>query len=291
MADLETLKKLEIRDLDEDLRSLDEARLRELFASKRSGRVKLSPLMRNIIWQAHGQIIEGAEELVEGNLRTFWYSRVKPVLSKLTDDDDLKSDPYYRMLESFRAMALDHGLVKYADFGFTDEGWEGRRIGTERPEVLVFTEKMGWIRFLRRVHGDLGVSTLALGGAPSALTSEYTATHMLEAMGEEPPEVHLVGIVDWDPAGAIIAAAFQEQLRLTGLTKTRLSTVVRPALYTADEMELYKFPLPNTGSEKTKAEQWLAETGGVNGEAFGLEAESLPMARARAVVEKLVLRG
>ena len=60
------------------------------------------------------------------------------------------------MSHQFRNLVLEHKLFKYQDFNFTDENWENRRIGTSRPEILVFAEKTGWVRFLHEIHEQWG---------------------------------------------------------------------------------------------------------------------------------------
>ena len=111
----------------------------------------------------------GREAPIEGNLRTFWYRFVKPLMGRLPDDDRLATDPYLLMLTAFGQLVMDDGWIQYRDFDLTDENWAHRFVGTAKPHVLVFAEKRGWIRFLRRCHEDLGTSALALGGAPQRL--------------------------------------------------------------------------------------------------------------------------
>ena len=95
-----------------------------------------------------------------------------------------------------------------------------------------------------------------------------------------PNKVHLVGIVDWDPAGAIIAKAFQEQLAQVGLPDSTLTTLVRPERYSRQELEMFKFPLPSRRNiQSTKNRLWVEKTGGIDGKPFGLEAESMPWDR------------
>jgi hypothetical protein len=195
------LKKEDISHFDKDIRKMSRNELVDNFSAPSSGRVVLARLMKNIIWQAYEKISIGAAPKITGNIRTFWYMWIKPVLSRLPEDSDLKSDPYAVMTSLFTEMVLDLKLFKYEDFDFADENWENRRIGTSLPEVVVFAEKGGWIRFLREIHQEMGVSVLTLGGFPSALTSEYTARDLEAVLGGKP--ARLIGIVDYDPSGEI----------------------------------------------------------------------------------------
>jgi hypothetical protein len=281
----EILKAEKIYHIDKDIRLMTREELSEYFAADSSGRILLAKLIKNTIWQAYEKIRSGEETPISGNIRTFWYLWIKPVLAHIPDDDEVKTDPYDTMLKAFTRMIMDLKLFRYADFDFTDENWENRRIGTRRPEVLIFSEKTGWIRFLRDMYDGFGVSILALGGAPSALTSEYTAEHLKYVISEE-QAVQLIGIVDYDPSGDLIASAFKDQLAATGLPNTTLKNTILPEHYLPEEIELFKYPV--TEKQKTKNNNWLKKTGGINGELYGLESESMPRERLRTLIEQLI---
>lgn len=275
-----------IIELEKDLRGLRRSELKRHFGSSTSERIILSKLIKSVIWQAYTRIRDGLDTPTPGNLRTFWYQWVKPALAKVPKKYIGKSDLYDHMSELFVEMVLELKLFSYKDFDLTDENWENRQIGADRPELLVFAEKRGWSRILRHFHEKYGVSTLALGGFPSALTSQYTVFALNEVLGEQHP-VTLIGLVDYDPSGALIAESFRRQLELSGLSVSQLVTLIEPHHYTAEEIELFKFPLPKR--QRTKTEAWLELTGGIDGEHFGLESESMPLDRLKALVGELIL--
>lgn len=264
-----------------DLRTWTGRELMAEFSSQRSQRLVLTRLIRGIIWQARGRILSGEEAPVGGNLRTFWYRFVKPVLARLDEDDAYTSDPYDRMLSCFTDLVLARGWMRYKDFDFTDENWSRRKIGVRRPEVLLVAEKSGWVRWLERQHEAHGISTLALGGAPSALTSEYTVEQLTEALGR-PPRLHLLTVVDFDPSGALIAQALARQLHQVGAVVARRADLIHPRHYTPAQLAMFQFALP--GGQPTKNQDWLDGGGGVGGGAYGLESESMPWATADEVV-------
>lgn len=245
----------------------------------------LSRLIKSIIWQAYQKIKVGEEPEIVGNIRTFWYSHVKIVISKLPQSHLGKTDPYDLMTRLFTEMVLDLGLFRYADFSFTDENWENRRIGTTQPATLLFSEKRGWVRYLRRKHEQYGVSILALGGFPSALTSEYTALAIQKVL-EPGQKVRLVGIVDYDPSGYQIAASFRDQLERSGLAIESLETMIDPRHYTQRELDLYVYHL--SLKQKTKVEKWIQATGGVDGDPYGLESESFPLKRLDVLLDDVL---
>ena len=273
--------------LNKDMRLMNRDELAFHFAARGSKRIKLQPLMRAAILQVHARIQAGDEDPVWGNIRTVWYRYIKPILSHMHDDDVLKSDPYKIMTRAF-ADLVKRGDVRYMDFGLVDENWENRRIGNRHPHIIVFSEKAGWVYFLRQIHEKHSVTTLALGGLPSALTSEYTATHVLEALGPARTDdvVHLIGVVDWDPAGDVVARSFRQQLVRSGIKNTTLETVIHPRHYSDDALDMFGFDLPRR--TPTRNRDWVAKTGGVRGEEAGLEAESMPMQTVAHLVDTAI---
>lgn len=272
-----------------DLRFLSRHQLHKRFASN-TGRIKIQTLMKAALIQLHERIVSGKEPPIRGNVRTIWYRYIKPILSHLDDEDQVKSDPYNLMIRAFSDLAQE-GKVRYMDFGLVDQNWENRRIGERHPNVIVFSEKAGWVYFLRQVHERHSVSTIALGGMPSVLSSEYTAAHTLKALDEtglvgEP--VHLIGIVDWDPSGELVAQTFQRQLARCGLGDSTLDLVVHPRHYTDEERRFFKFPLPK--STRTSNDAWVERTGGVDGGHFGLEAESMRLDLIEYATDRAVYR-
>jgi hypothetical protein len=125
---------------------------------------------------------------------------------------------------------------------------------------------------------------LTLGGFPSALTSEYTARDIAEVLKGKP--ARLIGIVDYDPSGDIIAKAFEDQLSATGFAVSSLSTVISPKHYSEEEIEMFKFRLPKT--EKTKLKKWMDRTNGIDGKPYGLETESMPIDRLKNILNDLI---
>ena len=279
------LKRLGIVRFTEDMRRLPREQLAGAFASERSGRIILTRLIRSIIWQVLERIRSGELTPRSGNLRTFWYRHVKPVLAHIPDDDEAKTDPYETMLSAFTELIMDEKLCRYAEFDFTDENWEHRRIGAQKPHILLFAEKRGWVRFLKRAHERWGISVLSLGGAPSALTSEYTAAQLQLHLEPNTP-IQLLGIVDFDPSGWVIAQAFQDQLAQTGLTQTQLHTLIHPSHYSPEELSLFRFPLPR--GQTTLTARWMEQTGGIAGEKWGLEAESMPYDKVISLIKDFI---
>ena len=274
-----------IVEFEKDIRTFSKKTLRKHFSS-RTGRIVLTRLIKSVIWQVYQRILSGDEQKIFGNIRTFWYRYLKVIITKIPKRDLEKTDPYDVMTKIFSEMVFDLRLFRYKDFDFSDENWENRRIGQTKPHVLVFAEKAGWMRYLRQVHSKYGVSTLALGGFPSSLTSEYTSIDIKKAIPQD-QKIQLIGIVDFDPSGQLIAQSFRHQLELAGLQIESLQTIISPKHYTDKELDLYQYRLPR--KQRTKLARWLEQTNGVRGKAYGLESESMPLERLNDILKNLLI--
>ena len=278
-----------IQSFDQDIRRMTHDELVQHFGSS-TGRIVLARVFRNLWWQTFEGIRDYRQPSIRGNLRTSYYRLAMPVLRNMKDAaEGLATDPYDRLGGVLAEMVLERHFLSYTDLGIVDENWENRRIGTTRPEVLVFAEKAGWILWLRDVHQTWGTTTLALGGAPSAITSCYTAEHLRAVLPDPPPSLQLIGVVDYDPAGHDIALAFQHQLAQAGFPDSSLDTVGHPRHYTDDQLDMFAYDLsPRRRSHNAR---WLADTGGVRGQAMGLESESMPPETLWEEVRRLIEDG
>lgn len=265
---------------------MDRKALLANFGSKRSKRAIAKRLIRSIVWQVYERIHGGQIEPIGGNVRTFWYRFVKSPLGRV-GLLEVKADHYVTMMQVFAEMVQELDLFDYAAFGFDDHTWENRRIGGKNPTTIVFAEKAGFMRFIKeQVHAVYDCTVVALSGWPSILSTEYMARHIEEAAGHDPPskvwkesQPHLLSIVDWDPSGWMIREVFVRQLQDAGMQKYTMTDLIQPDVFTAEEIDLYQYPLPKGSREKNKNATWVELTGGTRGALFGLEADSLPRER------------
>lgn len=270
-----------IQEFKDDIRTFSKKKLLKSFSASSSGKAKAALIIKNQIWQTFQWIKAGKHPLIEGNLRSYWYSHLKPTLARV----DLLSahDHYQTMLEIFVEMTKIHKLFRYSDFGFDDEHWENRKIATKLFNVILFAEKAGWFRTLKEFYEEYGMNIVVLGGTPSVLSTEYFVQHLGQVTSLN-QKFYLISAVDYDPAGTIIANAFVEQLQSQGLQEIELIPAVNLEQYTSEEIELFKFPIPEKQATKTK--KWLTATNGIQGKPFGLEADSLPRERYKQIVKE-----
>lgn len=272
-----------IWDFEEEIRLMSKKKLLENFSAASSGKPKATIIIKNQIWQSFQRIQEGKETQFEGNIRSYWYSHIKPTLGRV----DLLSgyDHYETMLDVFNRMVGKLGLFRYIDFGFDDDNWENRRIATKMPNLILFAEKTGWFRTLKELHEEFGMTIVALGGAPSWLSSEYLVQHLRKVTNLK-QHFYLLSAVDYDPAGRIISNSFKEQLKRYGIHNSELVEIINLKNYKPLEIKMFKYPLPQ--KQKTKVEHWIKETGGIDGKSFGLEADSMSRLRFKEIVRETI---
>jgi hypothetical protein len=271
------LEQLGIRELDKDIFEMSRTELRDNFEFE-NGNLNTSLLIKNLIWQDHGKLSHGELMPFHGNIRSYWYARVKPVLARARAKQYAKK--YDMMIDQFVLLVMHHRLFSYADFGFTDEGAHNRRLGSANANIVCVAEKTGHLPLLQELQRDYDNTIVALGGQPSALSSEYFLSEINRAGFQPSDPILLLTIVDYDPAGDSIANSFVYQLKTLGFTGeiTRVN-LAHPDRMAHDQIRLNKYPLSKRKSERKKNQRWAARTGGLTAYGFsalyGLEADAM----------------
>jgi hypothetical protein len=264
-----------IADSAQDLRQLSAAELRRLFAFASSGKINATRVIKNLIWQAYTRIQDGSRLPIAGNLRSFWYTDVKPVLSRLGVPVEGRRATEL-VYDAFVEMVTRHHLFHYRDLRFLDESAQTRTVGQTNGTCILFAEKDGRFALVREIAQAYDVTGLALGGFPSSLATEYLlhglqqAGVLADAAPTERRAFQLFSVVDYDPSGYWIEREFAAQLQAFGVHEVILHPLIRPERLTTEQVGLARYTLPK-GSKTTN---WLRETGGIDGEPYGLEADA-----------------
>lgn len=290
-TDAEVLVRLEVRDFDEPIFEMSHAEVREHFGFQ-NGNVNVSELLYNLIWQDRNFVL--AEELgqVNGNIRSYWYQRVKPLLSRTRVKGFAKK--YGATIKALVQLVVYQRLIHYREFGFRDEGQQNRAVGTDNPFIILAAEKLGHLPLIERLGRDYGVSHFAMGGQASVLSMEYFVQE-LAAAGVTNRPLEIFTIVDWDPSGRSIAENFQFGLAAVGYKGDIRSThLVHPEHIPKEQVRLGMYTLPRSKSQKERNATWIAETGGLRkyGDTTkggkGLEADAMNWEQLTARFDELV---
>ncbi len=263
--------------------------------------VNVSHLMRNIVWQTRERIQRGEREPMHELIRTFWYTHIKPTLSRagaLTHE----TDQYDQLIAQLATLVKDFDLMRYADIGFRDDKESQRKVGAN-ANIILFAEKAGHMSFLVEMAAKYQLSILALGGQPSILTCEYFVNELVRLGVDLRRSFYLFGVVDYDPSGWIVRDAFVDDLRHYGIARIRVHDLVHPDMLAPQEIEMSRYLIPSGATSKRKNADWLDEvhkqgfknqplleerTGRGKPVLYGLEAESISAKRLEAALHTLV---
>ena len=262
-------------------------------------------LLANMMWQTKRWREMGRIEVIEygDEHRAYYYDPLKSAIHRagfsvrlkrvaLPDplDDrwwrvgapqlDLRADGsnYREFLDVLGTLVGLEQLFTFQQLGFVEPRPDLRQVGDRLPEVLLLTEKHSLSKYTRLIGQKFGVSSLIMGGLPSLLSSEFFALALSE---RGVTSIRIIAYVDFDPGGWIAARSFGEQMRRYGIEVTGLEFLVLPPCFSPEEIELHSEAIPmHTPQIRGKVMAWVADSGGIGGEARSMGADHLkPVAR------------
>jgi hypothetical protein len=236
----EILDKEGIYDYDQSIQKMSEEELLEEFSFKTTGNPNASKVIKNIIWQAYTWIQDGKRGPVDSNLRGFWYTDVKPVLSRM--GYDTAGSKYLELLyDAFVEMVTVYALFAYKEFGFIDESAPMRMIGKKNGNLIVFCEKNGLFSVLKELARKYDTTVISLGGYPSHMETENFVWDLREAgLIESGKSFSIFSIVDYDPSGYWIEKAFTSQLKTFGVKVNQTYPLIKPDHLDPERVEYAK---------------------------------------------------
>ena len=282
----EILKKLKIKHYDKNILKMPKPELLKNFG-KSAKNLNKSLFIKNVIWQTYEKLQAHEKPFDIGNIRSFWYY-IKDTMEKAGAN---KGDPYLIVSDMFMLM-VKAGLFKYRDFGFDDDDKGNRWHAKRYPHVILFAEKTSYTDLMQEVNRDFDITTIATGGQSSYLSIEYFVDELREHGVDLDARFYIFSIVDFDPAGDIIATKFIENLQDNGIKNIEVfpgefykrfkrKDIVIPANMTKEQRKkVYRLPLKVRKSGL--AAKWAAKTGGVNGKKgilHGIETIVMPKAQ------------
>ena len=300
---LETkLRKLNIRHYDELIDKQSKEWLIENFKPGATKyKINTALLYRNITWQLRERIQKKQIEPLTKLIRTFWYTYIKPTLSR-ADSLSKKEDQYAQLNDILVCMVKDWYLMKYKDIGFKDDNEANRKIGAN-ANIILFVEKVGHQAYLTEIREKYNVSTIALGGQPSVLNSEYFVDDLKKSGINLQKSFYLFSIVDYDTSGWIIRDAFLDNLHHYAIKNTRVIDLIYPDMLTPEEIHLARYRIPAKKNMRVKNQSWLEEVHKRNYQnqkymeqktekgkiLYGLEAESIDDTKLTKELEELMV--
>lgn len=273
LPDLSGLRSEQLRDWPFELARAQGHQLKQSFDHP-------TRLIANILWQALRFRQLGIPLDYDYEYRGFYYTAIQHACfragflnrgatrrSKRTWDDG----ELWLMFQTVAAeMVGTHRLFTFRELGFSDPNPEFRSIGSVRPHIIVVAEKSSERPQLESLQKKFGVTTVITGGKPRWLAVDYLVAELQKVVSGP---VMVIAYVDYDPSGWQIARTFVTMLLRYGLTLAK-ELVILPRLehFTAEEID---FALPCPADDATENEKWIAEGGGVYGQALGLHTNDL----------------
>jgi hypothetical protein len=261
------------------------------------GSMANSKVMRTLL-MAEVQAIRGGAERERRTMRNMWYDYIKPVLSRsgLLDKDTRNGNgvDWPALLSRYLGEMVRDGATSYEELSIVD-GSRQRQVataithtvadvqlvGAHYPWLILFTEKDTIWGELASLASLYGVSAISGGGEPSQACTENTVKAILRSDGFQtaPAGLVVLSLTDYDPFGYTIARAQFDQVREAagdGVNVSHERLGLLPSQLTPEERQAKAYKPKDNGFEA-----WYAETGGVDGQALGLELDALPLSRLR----------
>lgn len=242
-------------------------------------------LIANLLWQTLERIRQGLPPYGTTH-HGYFYNPLHATLERAgfineQFTKDAAEELYGRILAR---MIRDDGLFCYRDLGFKDAFASEREFGTRRPDIVLVIEKDCIAEAGIAAARHCGISWIVTGGIARIVCVEFFCAALQEVY-QGPVEV--IDFGDFDPGGWVNGHTFVKHLSGYGVLCPRgAQFLTRPELFTQEELELFSRPL---SSKDGRVDDWLAETGGIGGQARGIHADWLqPPERVRAALEALL---
>lgn len=242
-------------------------------------------------------------------LRSMWYSAVKPTLDKLgllTNDDQTEEGltKWDATLSRYVGDLLRRGALTYQDLWIADQSRQKQNprsqyytVSNETygykatiapySNIIIATEKDTVYNIISDIARLFGCSCISSKGQNSLGAMEL----LIRGMKGNYDTIFILTMTDYDPAGYYIADALEKQawdiinaldLPIRWVNIRRIG--ITPDQLTEEEVEANKYtPKP------ANLDKWVEITGGINGEAKGLELDAFSPDQIREIfVENLV---
>ena len=250
------------------------------------------------------------------SLRGLWYNAIKPVLSKLdllnkrTKGTVKKPEgnliDWSDKLSAGVTELLREGMLTYQDLMVVDASRSkvnpfpvyfsvdrqtyGYQV-TSAPysNIILTTEKDTVYPIIQDMAQIFGCSCISGSGQNSLAAMEFLIRGM-----EQDRDIIILSMSDYDPSGFSIAETFGNQARdilkalhLDYIDVKTERVGIHPDQLTTEEIEQNKYT-PKEGTRDpetglTPLEKWFYETGGINGERYGLELDAFTPSRIRDI--------
>jgi hypothetical protein len=248
-------------------------------------------------------------------LRGLWYEIVKPLLSRAGElyrpkSTDGKPVDWTQLLSEGLVSLVREKLTSYEELMILDGSRQRQTaqslstrlidvimVGGHFPWVILFTEKDTIWPVLESLADLYGVSAISGGGQPSNAATENITREIIRSTAfraTQPEAIFILSLTDYDPAGYSIFESQVNQIveAVNGMDQSERGSLrsvepIRLGL-TPDQLTFEEIEANAYEPAKKGLKDWVKKTGGINGEALGLELDSLPLSRLRAMFAEAI---
>lgn len=183
--------------------------LSQKMAKKTSITYNLSRLVRSIIYEAYKK--EGLQ-LEEGNVRNFWYTHLKKIITKKLGLGE--TDSVLTTINNAWGDVINSGLVNYEGMNILG-GKEGQRhsIVKDSPfsNLIIAVEKADYFYSFNWIPKLFNCTLITAGGQPSRTVARAFIYELSNLGVDLDQDFHMCVASDLDPAGYYIQDAFRKQ--------------------------------------------------------------------------------
>lgn len=258
-----------------------------------------SYLMRSIIMSEK----EFGRVSYNRSLRSLWYSTVKPTLDKLgllTDEDQTEEGltKWDAVLSRYVADLLRRGYLTYKSLSILDNSRQrtnpsnyydigdistyGNQV-TIAPysNIIIATEKDTVYNIIKDLAKLFGCSCISSKGQNSLGAME----DLVRGIRGNIEDIYILTMTDYDPAGYYIADALKKQVDdlLGALNKEYITTHIKRIGITPDQLSDEMVEANKYTPKPANLDKWMKLTGGINGQAKGLELDALEPSQIREI--------
>jgi hypothetical protein len=230
-------------------------------------------LIRSIIYEAFKK--EG-RELEEGNVRNFWYTHLKYIITRILGESE--SNSVETTIGTAWGEVINSGLVTYEGMNIIG-GKESTRISVVKDSpfnnLIIAVEKEDYYNYFKWIPCLFNCTLITAGGEPSRAVARAFIKQLRDLGVNLDQQFYMCVASDLDPAGYDIQDAFRKQLEAAirfygGSGKVKIIRLfVRKDQVTKELLEAVAMPCKDKGTsekaikaEDTKWKNFCEESSG-----------------------------
>ncbi len=177
--------------------------------AKQGATFNLAKIIRSIMYEA---FMKEGVELEEGNVRNFWYTHLKKVITEILGLGE--TDSVRTALNTAWDEMINSGLINYENMNIFG-GKESSRISIVKDSpfsnLIIGIEKLDYFNYCSWIPKLFNCTLITAGGQPSRTVARAFIKQLRDLGVDLDQTFYLCTISDLDPAGYYIQDAFRKQ--------------------------------------------------------------------------------